>query len=451
MLLCASYVLPVTAEPFSRGAILVRDGVIRDIGPIDMLRLRYPDEEVSDFGLAALMPGLVDLNACLEDSVMRGLIRDVPFASWVMAMVENSSRMELSDWFDSAILGGLDAISGGITTIGDITPTGAACTAVQKLGLRGVIYREVGAMDKDRVNYAMRSAEKDIYHWREEVDSSRVRIGIAPSPVYTNHPSIFKRVTSLAEKEHLPVALCLAGSREEYNFVMYGSSPFAVHTMDDRRGYVEIPPWMPTGVTPVRYALNWGAFDADDVMMIHAVCVDDADIKKLKEHNVSICLCPRANAQLGMGVAPADEFLRAGLRVGLGTDSPAATNSTDMLNEMRLEMLLQRAINSRRFLDADTMLEMATIGGARALGLDQEIGSLEIGKKADIIAVDLSSSHQTPAANPVSAVVNTCTASDVLLTMVDGRTLYEKGQWHVDVEVTKNIARVIEIRTKLRS
>ena len=100
-----------------------------------------------------------------------------------------------------------------------------------------------------------------------------------------------------------------------------------------------------------------------------------------------MAVCPRCNAQLGMGVAPINEFMRAGLRLGMGTDSPAATDSTDMLTEMRIGMLVQRAVNVGEFLDSATMLEMATIGGARALKLDDKIGSLEIGKLADIIAV----------------------------------------------------------------
>lgn len=121
-----------------------------------------------------------------------------------------------------------------------------------------------------------------------------------------------------------------------------------------------------------------------------------------------------------------------------------------MLSEMRIGMLVQRAVNVGEFLDSATMLEMATIGGARALKLEDKVGSLEIGKHADIIAVDLSGSHQTPTSDPVSAVVNTCSGADVLMTMVDGTKLYEKNKWHVDVEVAKNIARVIEIRGKLR-
>lgn len=450
MLLCAQYVLPVTSDPIVGGAVLVRDGRIRDIGKTEMLRLRYPDEEVLDYGTAAIMPGLVDLHTHMENSIMRGIVHDVPYITWLASVAALSAKMEVSDWYDSAILGGLDALASGITCVADITTTGAACTAAQKLGLRGVIYREVGVMDKRRIDYAMRAAENDIMHWSQEVDPDRISIGIAPAPIYMCHPAVFGRVSELATRDDLPVAMHLAGSREEYYFVKRGSSSFSVHGESVRRGFLEIPPWLPTGVSPVRYALNWGAFESPNVLAVHCVHTDEEDVKKLKEYNVAIAVCPRCNAQLGMGVAPVDELMRAGLRVGIGTDSPAATDSTDMLSEMRLGMLIQRAVNVGRFLDSESMLEMATIGGARALKLDDEIGSLEIGKRADIIAVDLSSSQQSPSTNPVSAMVNTCTSADVIMTMVDGKTLYERDKWHIDVEVAKHIARVIEIRGKLR-
>lgn len=450
MLLSARYILPMTSEPLQNGGVLVRDGLIRDVGKLDMLKLRYPEEEVVDYGLAAIMPGLIDLHTHLENSVMRGILHDVPYTTWIISMLELSAKMDVGDWYDSAILGGLEALSSGITCVADITPTGAPCTAIQKIGLRGVVYREVGVMDKRRIDYAMRVAANDIMHWREEVDSDRITIGIAPAAVYSCHPLVFQRVSEFACREDVPVAMHLAGSREEYNFVKYGSSPFSVHGMDSRRGFVEVPPWLPTGTTPVRYALNWGAFESPNVMAIHCVHVDDQDIKKLKEYDVSVAACPRCNAQLGMGVAPLNEFLRAGLRVGVGTDSPAATESTDVLTELRLGMLVQRAVNVGEFLDSSSMLEMATIGAARALRLDDKIGSIDIGKCADLVAVDLSGSHQTPTSDPVSAIVNTCTGADVLMTMVGGKKLYEKNRWHVDIEVAKHIARVIEIRGKLR-
>lgn len=452
MLITAKYVFPVTSEPIQNGAVLVQGDHIADIGDFNALKLRYPDEEVADYGTAAIMPGLVDLHTRLEKSVLRGIVADQPYAEWIISVIERSSRLEIADWFDSAILGGLDALSSGITTIADITNTGAACKATQDLGLRGVIYREVGAMDKMRIDYAMHSAKRDINKWKDETDPDRVVIGIAPAAIYANHPEVFQRVTDLAIAEDLPVAMRMAGSREEYNFVMRGTSMFAVHAMgENTRGFVEIPPWLPFGVSPVRYALNWGAFDAPNVMLVHAVYVDDNDIKKLRERDVAICTCPSANAYLGMGVAPLSEFSQAGLRVGIGTDSPAATDSTDMLAEMKTALLLHRARDTRRFLRSSTVLELATIGGAKALRLDDQIGSLEIGKLADIIAVDLSGTHQSIDLNPVSAMVSSCNASDVMMTMIGGKVLYEKNQWHVDVEVAKTIARVLEIRAKLKA
>lgn len=450
MLLNASYVIPITSEPIAKGSVLVRDGKIIDIGSQELLRLRYPEEEVRDFGKSALMPGLIDLHTHVENAVMRGAVHDVPYTTWVMSTVEIGSKMAVADWYDSAVLGGLEALSSGITCIADITATGAAGVAAQRLGMRGVIYREVGAMDKHRINFAMSQAENDIYHWRQEVDEDRITIGIAPAAIYACHPSVFTRVSDLAKRENLPVAIHIAGNREEYDFVRYGSSPFSVHVMGEDRGYVEIPPWLPTGTTPVKYAAEWGAFESDNVMAIHCVHVDDADIKKLKEYDVSVGVCPRCNAQLGMGVAPIDKFLQAGLRLGLGTDSPAATDTIDMMEEMRLGMLIQRAINPKIFLGAASMLEMATLGGAKALRIDDKVGSLDIGKQADIIAVDLSGSHQAPATDPIAAIVNTCNGTDVLMTMVDGKILYEKDHWDVGIEVARSIARVIEIRGKLR-
>ncbi len=393
---------------------------------------------------------MVDLHTRLEKSVLRGVVHDVPYSSWILSVIERSSRLEASDWYDSAILGGLDALSSGITTVADITSTGAACTATQKLGMRGVIYREVGAMDKRRVDYAMRIAENDIMHWREEVDGDRISIGIAPAAVYANHPSVFSRVSECACKNDLPVAMRLAGSREEYNFVMYGSSMFAVHTMDDsKRGYVEIPPWMPTGVTPVRYALNWGAFESPNVLLVHAVHVDEEDIKKLREYNVSICTCARANAQLGMGVAPR-RFSARGAQRGSGhrfarrdrVDRPAHRDARRHAHPPRgRHASFPRLDHHAR---ARHHRRRPRLGPRRQDRLDRD---RQVRRPHRRRSVQLTSGARL---RSVSAVVNTCSASDVLMTMVNGKKLYEKNRWHVDVEVAKNIARVIEIRAKLR-
>ena len=204
-------------------------------------------------------------------------------------------------------------------------------------------------------------------------------------------------MNEVAEKLDLPVAMHVAGSYEEYSYIMRGSTPLSVRGIETGGdALTDRPMWLPTGVTPVNYALNWNAFNSHDVLAAHCVHVDDNDIAKLKEHDVAISVNTRCNAQLGMGLAPLPTFLKSGIRVGLGTDSPAATDSSDMFIEMRLGMLIHRSVDRDVFLTAKTMLELATIGGARALHMEDEIGTLEPGKRADITVVDLSGSRQTP-------------------------------------------------------
>lgn len=449
MLLSAEYVLPVTSDPIEMGAVLVRNGKIADIGPVASLLMRYPDEEVRDFGQAVLLPGFVNVHTHLEYTAMRGIVHDVPYATWLLLVHGKASQMSPQDLEISALMGGLEGLSAGITCMADITPTGWALNALQDLGLRGVIYREVGAKDRQRVNYAMNLAKSDIARWQDMVDADRITVGIAPAALYACHPSIFKSIAEYAG-DTIPVAMHVAGSREEYKFIRNGTSAFSVDALADARGYVEIPPWLPTGVTPVNYALNWDAFEVGNMLAIHCVHVSDDDINKLREHDVAIGVCSRCNAQLGMGTPPVHEYLKLGMRVGLGTDSPAATDSSDMLEEMRTGMLVQRALNSDSFLTAQTMLEMATIGGARALRMEDKIGSLEVGKRADIIAVDMSTSQQTPTTDPVSALVNTTSATNVVMTMVDGNVLYEQNQWHVNMDVQRIIDQVIDTRKRLR-
>ena len=450
MLLIAKYIIPVTSEPLADSAVLVRDGRIEDIGDADKMRLRYPDDEVRDFGTAAIIPGLIDLHTHMENSVLRGIVPDQPYISWIQSVRAAGAKLDVHDWHSSAVLGSLEALSAGVTCVCDMSNTGASCSVISKMGMRGIVYREVGAMDKRRVGDAMRMARNDIARWSELVDSERIRIGIAPRETYDCHPAIFSLASQVAREESIPLSVYVAESREEYDFIRYGSSALSVASAGDRRGFVEVPPWLPTGVSPVRYVLNWNAFEADNVIAVHCVHVDSEDIRKLKEHDVAIAVCPRCSAQLSMGVAPIPEFLRSGLRVGLGTGYSVSTNASDIIKEMRVGLLLNRAVNPGRFIATSTMLRLATIDAARALKMDDKIGSIEIGKFADMAVVDLSDSRQVPTDDPAAAVINSCSAADVLMTMVGGNIRYEKNHWHVDVDVARDIAHVIEIRSKLR-
>lgn len=452
MLLTAKYVLPISTGHIEDGAVLVRGDRIVAVGTAADLTAAHPEEEVRDFGLAVLMPGFVDVHTHLEYSVFRGAVDDAPYTAWKMQVLGKESRLSAEDWMDSAVLGAMEAVGSGITTIADITNSGNSVRAAKQTGLSGVVYREVSTMDKSLVGERMRAAAADIDEWTDAAAGAPIEIGIAPHSPYTCHPSLFAAAAELAISRDLAVAIHLAGSRDEYNFVRYGSSNLA-QDFREQSGWSDVA-WMPTGVSPVQYVLQWGLFDVPRVLAVHCVQVDEQDIDVLAEHSVAVAHCPRCNAKLGMGIAPLKSFFEHGLTVGLGTDSPASNNTVDPFDEMRIGLLLQRGVTGEtdfyRYFTARTFIRLATIHGARALGLEDEIGSLEPGKRADVIAVDLSSSpHMVPTADPYSALVHTANQKDVLATMVAGRMVFDRGDYRT-IDKERALARAREIRVKLR-
>lgn len=446
MLLTARYVIPVATPHIEYGAVLVRDGSIAEIGDLNTLKQSYPEEEIRDFGLAAIMPGFVDLHTHLEFSAMRGLVDDLPYAQWKLQLVEKEKRLDEADWEDSALLGALEALRSGITTIADMTETGASARAAGSSGLRAFIYREVATMDKSCVGKVMALAAEDIDAWRSSANGDLVTVGIAPHSTYSCHPELFRRVARYAIEEDLPVSTHLAGSKQEYDFVKYGSSVLA---FDYRELDSSKVPWLPTGVSPVRYVLQWELMDVPNLLAVHCTQVDDEDIEVLASHGVAVAFCPRCNAKLGMGVLPLRTMLNRGITVGIGTDSPASNNTMDMFDEMRIGLLIQRAIDTNeQFYNARTFVGLGTLDAARALRVERSIGSLEPGKQADIIVVDLSHSHQLPTDNPYSTLVHAANQDNVVFTMVGGRVLFDSGE-SLTLDVERIKARAEEIRQKL--
>ena len=298
-----------------------------------------------------------------------------------------------------------------------------------EMGLRARVYYEVLTAQKEHAADAVRAGVGKIEQWKDECGSDLLDFGLAPGPVYGCHPSVFQAIADVAIERGIPVAMHLAGSQEEADFIRYGSSPFGVHVSEHEQGKLAsaYPPWLPAGTSPVSYVSNWGILDVPGILAIHCVQVDDRDIGILREKDVHIGYCPRINAKLGMGSAPLEKFWAAGLTIGLGTDSPAAVDTTDMIDEMRIGLMITRATSSERFVraSAKNALRMATIGSAKALGIEDKTGSLEPGKQADIIAIDLHNSHQNPTTDPESAVIYTANQDNVKMTMVAGRILYD--------------------------
>ena len=428
MLFTAKYVIPVTAPFIEDGAVLVRGDEIADVGPAEFLKAKYPDEEVRDMGLSALMPGFVDVHTHLGYTALRGMFGDLPYSDWKRAVLRREVLFTPQDWIDSARLGSLEAVASGITTIADITSTGSSFVAASEIGLRARIYREVMTIHGDHADAVVQEGVDDIKAWREQDTSSRIQFGIASGPIYSCHPKVFSSIARYANENGVPVAMHLAGSHEEDDFIRYGSSPFAVHTSEheNHRLSEAYPPWLPAGVSPVKYVSNWDILDVPEVLAVQCVKLDDDDIAHLAERDVRVGVCSRANAKLGMGVAPVAKMRAAGVTVGLGTGSVAACDSLDPFEEMRFTLLMQRASNGRSgFITGPGMVKMATLDSARALRMDDQVGSLEVGKLADVIAVDLSGTRQIPTHFPNSAVIHTAHPANVLMTMIGGEVVYD--------------------------
>jgi 5-methylthioadenosine/S-adenosylhomocysteine deaminase len=445
MIYTARYVLPISSPHIANGAVAIYDGRIVAVGTLEQIKKKYPDENVEDLGTSAILPGFVDCHTHLDYSVMRGLIEDGAYAKWKYHLMQAEHKLDEDDWDVSAMLGALEAATAGITTVADITFNTGTLEAVEAVGLRALIYREVETMDKKAIASTMEAAVADIDAWRAQA-GERVTVGIAPHSAYSCHPELFRAVADYAA-DGTPVAMHLAGSAEEHDFVKYGSSRLALEVRDefDRNA----PHWLPTGVSPVRYVLQWGILDVPDLLAIPCTQVDRSDVAVLANHDVAVAYCPRFNAKLGMGIAPLRAFVDAGLRVGIGTDSPAAANGMDMIEEMRTDLYLQRAAFGKdSFFTAEQALRLATLGGAEALKIADAVGSLDVGKKADIIAIDLSKSSQIPTHSPESAIVHSSHPSEVFFTMVDGEVIYRDTRWtRVDGEKTKAASE--EIRRKL--
>ncbi|MCQ2751722.1 MAG: amidohydrolase family protein [Coriobacteriales bacterium] len=429
MILKAKYLLPITSTYITDGAIYVKKDKILDFGPADELEKKYKKEKVIDYGQAALMPGLVDAHCHLAYSAMRGLFEGMPYVEWKRAVLSAEIFFTQKDWESSAKLGALEAIASGITTVADFGRTPAGAIAINQAGLRGIVYHEIFTAHADKVKSCVKDGFNEIESIAAHVDASRVELGVSAGHVYTCHPSLYQEISSTIGNSDLRFAMHAAGNKAESDFIKYGSSPFSVHASEIGKimGFTDAP-WLPAGCTPIRYLHNWHALDMKNVMLVHAIHIDNDDLQILYDNNVNIAYCPRINAKLGMGNCPVDKFIEAGLTVGLGTDSPASVDTTDLLDEMRFALMMNRSLHpddTKLNVSTDYVLKLATLYSAKALNLDDKVGSIDIGKQADIIAVDLSKSHQIPTTNPANAVVYTCNQDNVMMTMVNGKILYD--------------------------
>jgi cytosine/adenosine deaminase-related metal-dependent hydrolase len=392
----AGWVVPVDGPPVEDGYVAWEDGRILEVGR--GRAERHYDE-------AILLPGLVNAHSHLEYAVYAGFGDGRPFGDWLATHIGRKRKLDGDGMLAIARLGAAESLAAGITTTADYSFSGAAATAAEELGLRAIVYLEVFGDQPE--------AEATFERLRgRAVETDLVRIGISPHAPYTCTLDTYRWCLSLG----VPVGTHLAESDGENEWLEQGTGPLSVASD------VLVAPTGSRAVATLAPVLG------PELLSAHCVTIEPDEVAELARAGVPVVHCPRSNALLGCGIAPLTAIRDAGIRVGLGTDSPASTPSFDPWEEMRTAVAVARARERRPdALDAASALNLATLGGAAALGLAEELGSLSPGKRADLTVVSLAGSAYHPIEDPTVAAVFAGTPSRVVETVVDGETRYRQG------------------------
>jgi len=414
----ARWVLPITQPPIENGTVIESDGVITYVGPRDSA----PRGDDTDLGDAILLPGLVNTHTHLELTAMRGFLEDCRFTAWIDKLRQSRKEALTEEMLlDSARFGIVEGLEAGITTYADTCSSGVVMQAMRELGVRGIMYQEVFGPDPAQAEIAMRDLEKRILALENE-QTDLVTLGISPHAPYTVSDPLYGAAAHFANGRDLPLAMHIAESEDEQRIVVDGSGDFA-EALRERGIAVARRARSPIALLEARGALERGP------LLIHCVRADAADIEIMARHGCSVAHCPASNAKFGHGIAPILPFIAAGIRVGIGSDSVASNNRMDILDEARLAVLIHRAATRRHdAFGADEALTLATLGGAHALGLDSRIGSLEVGKDADLAAFRADTARTTPLGDPYAAVVFALPGRSAELVTVRGRVMVERGR-----------------------
>jgi 5-methylthioadenosine/S-adenosylhomocysteine deaminase len=401
----ADWVVPVEGPPVREGAVAIDGGgLIAGVGTREELGSDVHYDE------AVILPGFVNAHTHLEYDVYAGFGDGLGFPEWIGLHVQRKQRIDLEDMTASARLGALHCLASGITTVGDCSFSGAAAVACADLGLRGTIYLEVFGASDDPIHERFEPMRERI----AGALSDDVRVGISPHAPYTCTIELYRAAAEVG----VPVATHLAESAET-EFLRTGSGAW------ESFAEMLVPPPRTTGIRALAEA---GLLNAS-VIAAHCVEADAEEIALLAEHDVAVAHCPRSNGMLGCGVAPLAALREAGIRVCIATDSPASTPSFDMFDEMRAAIVGARAREKRPdALTAAGALELATLGGARALGLDPSVGALVPGKQADLTVLSLADTPFVPWEDPVTGAVLGGSPQGVVATLVSGKPRYEREE-----------------------
>jgi 5-methylthioadenosine/S-adenosylhomocysteine deaminase len=388
------------------GALAVKDGRITFVGKNASAGRIVAEAKIDAKGKVAL-PGLINCHTHVPMTVFRGIADDKPLNVWLEKTIwPLEARLKPEDIYNGALLGCLEMIEGGTTCFADMYfHEDEVAKAVEKSGLRGVLGEGVIEAGSSVQGEKMLARSVSFAERFRDYADGRVSAMLAPHAVYSCSPELLLKVGEEASRLGVGLHLHL------------GESETMLREFEKRNRLSEVE------------FLNKIGLLNERVLAAHCIDLSEKDMRTLSNRKVNAAYVPVANMKLGLSAAKVKDLTSLGVNVSLGTDGPASNNSLDLFETMKTGALLQK----HEYLDptvlpAYEVLKMATLNGARAVGLEKDVGSLEVGKKADIILVDLAKPHLTPLHDIYSTIVYSARAADVETVIVDGKILMQNQQ-----------------------
>ncbi|SDZ27724.1 5-methylthioadenosine/S-adenosylhomocysteine deaminase [Proteiniborus ethanoligenes] len=396
------------AELINNASVFIEDGKIKGIGGNSE---NLKADKIIDGTNKLVMPGLINSHTHIAMSLFRNYADDLPFWPWLTERImplEEKLIPEHVYW--GSMLSIVEMIKSGVTSFADMYFfMDEVAKAVDETGIRASL--SIGMSDSGDQDLKINNAKKYYDSWHGKADG-RITVMAGPHAPYSCEPSFLHKVINMAAEKGMGIHIHLSESKKE---------------VEDSYNL--------RGKSPIKHVHDLGLFELP-TLAAHCVHLSDEDIAILVDKKVNVANNPGSNLKLGNGFARVEDMLKKGVNVALGTDGSASNNNLNMFEEINLAALVNKALKGdTTSIPAATAVKMATLNGAKALGLEKEVGTLEVGKKADIVILDLNKPHFYPRYNLVASLAYSAQASDVETVIVDGKILMENYELKtIDVE-----------------
>ena len=405
------------------GALAIKDGSIIAVDEKEVITRLYEAKEIIDHPYGLIMPGLINTHTHAAMSCFRGLADDLPLMQWLQEYIfPVESKLTGDMVYTATLLSLCEMLRSGTTSFNDMYLFAAdVCRAVEQSGIRAWVGEVL--YDFPSPNYGELANGYEYTHdlITQYSDHPLIDITIDPHSVYTCSPELLQKLGEMASDHGTLYHVHLSENDDEVN------------TCKDRYQ-----------CSPVEHLDRLGLLGSN-VVAAHCVKVNGDEIELLAEKDVKVLHCPESNMKLASGIAPIPEMLTGAVKVGIGTDGAASNNDVDLFGEINTAAKIHKIISmDPTVMDAQTTLRCATIGGAAVLGAENEIGSLEVGKKADCIMLDLDQPHLTPLYNPISHLVYAARGGDVIHSVINGR-LVMKDRTLLTLDEEEIINKAVEL------